>query len=194
MTKILKVEPLQDGHYIKPYLMHYEQEGIKKDWEVLESHDSVSVLIYNRDKEAFILVKQLRPALLYKMSKDKKEGDAKVYELCAGLVDKEKTLFEITQEEILEECGYDVALERIERITEFQTNIGMSGAKQTLFYAEVDDSMKVSDGGGIEDEVIEVIEMPLVKVKTFMYDEMYPKTPAMLLAFYWFFENKSYQN
>jgi len=190
MTRILNVEPLQNGEYIKAYLMHYEQDGIKKDWEVLESHDSVSVLIYNSDEESFVLVKQLRPAVLLKAEKESKKIDGKVYELCAGLVDKDKSLVQIAKEEILEECGYDVDVNSIERITSFQTNVGMSGAIQTMFYAEVTNSMRVHEGGGIEDEVIEVINIRRKEIKKFMYDENYPKTPAMIAGFYWFMENK----
>lgn len=190
-TKIVKVEPLQNAQYIKTYLMHYEQEGIQKNWEILESHDSVSVLLYNVDEDAFILVKQLRPAVLYKAQLEGKEIDGKVYELCAGLVDKDKSLVQIAKEEILEECGYEVPLETIERVTQFQTNVGMSGAVQTMFYAEISNSMKVSEGGGIEDEVIEVIMIKRSDVKDFMFDENYAKTPAMIAGFYWFFDKKS---
>ena len=38
------------------------------------------------------------------------------YELCAGIVDKDKDLAEIAKEEVLEECGYNVPLEKFERI------------------------------------------------------------------------------
>ena len=40
------------------------------------------------------------------------------HELCAGIVDKPQlSLAEIMREEITEECGYDVPLEKIERVT-----------------------------------------------------------------------------
>ena len=54
------------------------------------------------------------------------------YELCAGIVDKTVPLKQIAKEEIDEECGYDVPLERIEKITSFFTTVGISGAKQHL--------------------------------------------------------------
>ena len=38
------------------------------------------------------------------------------YELCAGILDKAKDLVEIAKEEVLEECGYDVPLEKFERM------------------------------------------------------------------------------
>lgn len=41
-------------------------------------------------------------------------------ELCAGIVDKSKSLREIAQEEVLEECGYHVPLERIEEVMTYR--------------------------------------------------------------------------
>jgi UDP-sugar diphosphatase len=60
----------------------------------------------------------------------------------------------------------------------------------TLYFAKVDESMKVSDGGGIEDEDIEVVYIPQTQAKSFMLDENYKKTPGLILGFYWFFDNK----
>lgn len=42
------------------------------------------------------------------------------HELCAGIVDKSKPLIEIAQEEIIEECGYDVPVERIETVMTYR--------------------------------------------------------------------------
>lgn len=41
-------------------------------------------------------------------------------ELCAGIVDKEKPWNEIAREEVLEECGYDVPVDRLEEIITFR--------------------------------------------------------------------------
>lgn len=41
-------------------------------------------------------------------------------ELCAGIVDKSKPLIEIAREEILEECGYNVPVERIETVMTYR--------------------------------------------------------------------------
>lgn len=38
------------------------------------------------------------------------------YELCAGIVDKDTSLEQIAQAELLEECGYKVPLDKLERI------------------------------------------------------------------------------
>lgn len=41
-------------------------------------------------------------------------------ELCAGIVDKSKPFIEIAKEEVLEECGYDVPLDKIEEIMTYR--------------------------------------------------------------------------
>lgn len=41
-------------------------------------------------------------------------------ELCAGIVDKSKPLVEIAREEVLEECGYNVPVERFELVLTYR--------------------------------------------------------------------------
>jgi len=184
MSKIKSIETLKNPNFVKPIEINYIQNGVEKRWEAVISHNSVSILLYHKDKNAFVVVKQLRPAVL-NATKD----DGYMYELCAGIIDKNKSDKAIAKEEILEECGYDVPLSRIEKITTFYTSVGISGASQTLYYAEIDNSMQINEGGGIEQEEIEVVYIEIDKAKSFMFDEHYKKTPGMLAGFYWFFEN-----
>jgi UDP-sugar diphosphatase len=181
--KIISIEECKNPEYIKPKLVTFEHNGVLRDWEIADTHDSVAILLYHRDKDALILVKQFRPAIFIKYGKD-----GHTHELCAGLVDKDKSLEVIAKEEILEECGYDVSLDDIELINSFNTAVGFAGGRQTLFYAEVDDSMRVSDGGGIDDEQIEVVYLPVSEARDFMFDEDIVKTPGLLYGFMWFFE------
>jgi len=183
MIENFKLHPLIQPHYIKASLATFSQDGIKKDWEVVEAHDSVAILIYHREHESYVLVKQFRPAVYLN------NGDGMTVELCAGLVDKDKPLPQIAREEILEECGYDVPLDEIKKITVFHTSVGFAGSKQTLFYAEVEESMHVSEGGGIEQEQIEVIELPATEAEAFIYDESIAKTPGLMFAFLWHKQN-----
>ncbi len=182
MIKIIKKEPLDNSQYIKPYRLTFEKDGKIRDWEVVDTHDSVAVLIYHTEKDAFVLVKQFRPAVYLK------NEDGMTVELCAGLVDKDNSLIQITKEEILEECGYDVPLEKIEKITSFYTAVGFAGGQQTLFFAKVDERMRVDDGGGIDDEEIEVVFIPVNQAKTFIMDETISKTPGLMYAFMWYLE------
>ena len=125
--KHFKLQPLENANFIATSLATYEQEGIKKSWEVVQAHDSVAILIHHKEKESFILVKQFRPAVYLN------NENGMTVELCAGIVDKDLTLAQIAQEEIEEECGYAVALQSIERITSFHTSVGFAGSKQTLY-------------------------------------------------------------
>lgn len=180
MIKIISKEPLRDSQYIKPYRLTFEKDGKIRDWEVVDTHDSVAVLIYHTEKDAFVLVKQFRPAVYLK------NEDGMTVELCAGLVDKDKSLVQITKEEILEECGYDVPLKNIEKITSFYTAVGFAGGKQTLYFSKVDEHMRVNEGGGLEEEDIEVIFIPVNQAKSFIFDETISKTPGLMYSFMWY--------
>ncbi|PHS41004.1 MAG: NUDIX hydrolase [Sulfurovum sp.] len=182
LIKHFKLQPLVNAKFIATSLATYEQEGIQKSWEIVQAHDSVAILIYHQEKEAFILVKQFRPAVYL----NNEEG--MTVELCAGIVDKKLSLVQIAQEEIDEECGYAVPIETIERITSFHTSVGFAGSKQTLYFAQVHEGMKVSEGGGVDHEQIEVVTLPLKEAKAFIYDESIAKTPGLMFAFMWYFE------
>ncbi|KAM4712505.1 uridine diphosphate glucose pyrophosphatase NUDT14 [Anableps anableps] len=225
----IEVVPCTESNYLKPFRVHYNQNGTKKSWDFMRTHDSVSVLIFNTTSHCFVLVKQFRPAVYmceWEKAKSKtsqgaektEEGEASesqegqsasdeesssqwppatagvTYELCAGLVDKPGLpLEEIARQEVLEECGYDVPASKLKRITSYRSGVGVTGAKQTMFYAEVSDDNCVSAGGGEprEGELIEVVKVPLHEAMTFAYDERIPKTMGVIFSFIWFHNNMS---
>ena len=181
---MIKIENITDDFkpkFVKPKLLEFSIDDKRRTWEVLEVHDSVSILLYHEDKDAFILVKQFRPAVYLK------NQDGYTYELCAGIVDKNSSLKQIAKEEIFEECGYEIELKEIEKITEFYTSVGFAGGKQTLYYAKVNQNQRVNSGGGIDDEDIEVIYLSIKEAKEFMFDETKVKTPGLMFAFEWWF-------
>ena len=185
IIKNFKTSLLVDTKFVHPIRITYNQNGKDKSWEAVKSFDSVSVLLYNVNKDAFLLVKQFRPPVYL--------NDISMlctYELCAGIIDKDKSLEIIVQEEIDEECGYNVPLENIEKITSFYTNVGVSGAKQHLYYAEINDSMKSHIGGGIHDEEIETMYLKVSDFEKFIYDETKAKTPGLMFSFMWFMQKK----
>lgn len=187
MSQINSTEELKNPRFIKPILINYSENGVKKKWEAVISHDSVAVLLYHIEKKAFMFVKQLRATVL-----NKNKTNGMMYELCAGIVDKDTTNAQIAKEEVLEECGYDIPVESLEKINSFYTSVGISGTHQTLYYAECDESMRVNDGGGLEEEVIEVIYIPVEEAKKFMFDESYQKTTGVMMSIYWFFDTKQH--
>ncbi len=180
-----KTSELTDTKFVHPVKITYTQNGKDKAWEAVKSFDSVAVLLYHEDNNAFLLVKQFRPPVYLNDT-----SKLCTYELCAGIVDKEKPLEIIVKEEIDEECGYDVPLENIEKITSFYTNVGVSGGCQSLYYASINESMKIHNGGGIHDEEIETMFLPLEDFRNFIYDEDKAKTPGLMFSFFWFMDNK----
>ncbi|CAL8317531.1 unnamed protein product [Merluccius merluccius] len=260
----VEVEPCTSSNYLKPFRLHYNQNGTRKSWDFMRTHDSVSVLIFNTTSHCFVLVKQFRPAVYMcewertkpqppEPAEQAEEGGAAApasttstttaapstegptattatttpsessegqaaseeeggaaaassrggqppaaagvtYELCAGLVDKPQlSLEEIARQEVLEECGYDVPVAKLRRITSYRSGVGVTGAKQTMFYAEVSEENRVGEGGGEpqEGELIEVVKVPLHEAMTFAYDETIPKTMGVIFSFIWFHNNMS---
>ena len=180
-----KTSELSDTKFIHPVKVTFNQNGKDKTWEAVKSHDSVAVLLYHEEKKAFLLVKQFR-APVYLNDKTK----TYTYELCAGLVDKDVSLVQIAKEEIDEECGYEVKIEDIQKVTSFFTNVGISGGCQHLFFAKINESMRIHDGGGINDEQIELHFLPIEKCDELIFDESKAKTPGLMFSFYWFLKNK----
>lgn len=184
----------EDSKYIKPKRMLFCENGKERSWDIIEAHDSVAILLYHKPKDSFVVVKQFRPAV-YLKENIRKTSHLKVelgytFELCAGITDKEgKSLQEIAQEEILEECGYAIPLENIHKITEFYSSVGFAGSKQTLFFATIDELCYQNEGGGVDDENIEVVFIPKKEAYDFILDESYPKTSGIMFAFLWFFKN-----
>lgn len=185
IIKNFETSVLDNTKFVHPVKITYNQNGVNKSWEAVKSFDSVAILLYNVDRDAFLIVKQFRPPVYLNDT-----SKLCTYELCAGIIDKDKPLNVIVQEEIDEECGYAVPLESIEKITSFYTNVGVSGGKQNLFFAQIDDSMKSHAGGGIHDEEIETMYLPVDEYKNFIYDENIAKTPGLMFSFMWFMENK----
>ena len=180
-----KTSELSDTKFIHPVKVTFNQNGKDKTWEAVKSHDSVAVLLYHEEKKAFLLVKQFR-APVYLNDKTK----TYTYELCAGLVDKDVSLVQIAKEEIDEECGYEVKIEDIQKATSFFTNVGISGGCQHLFFAKINESMKIHQGGGINDEQIELHFLPLEQCDELIFDESKAKTPGLMFSFYWFLKNQ----
>ncbi|CAM1297253.1 NUDT14 (predicted) [Pycnogonum litorale] len=207
MDKITNIQAskCKVSQYIQPVQLDYDQDGRHKVWHLMKVHDSVSVILFNVSRQVLLFVRQFRPAIYYnnavKMGDDIPESiDTNKYpgstgitlELCAGIVDKNLTLAEITKEEIQEECGYDVPVSSLQKITSYRSGVGILGSTQTLFYAEIVDEMKVADGGGndYEGEFIEVVELTIPEVKKLIYDETLPRPAPLLFALSWFLNEK----
>jgi len=205
----VKVGPMPQSQFLKPFRMEFTQNGRKRYWDFIKLHESVSIVIYNTSRKVLIFVKQFRPAVYYNTAVASKsvcnevQGEidwSKVppslgvtIELCAGILDKpDLSAQEIAKQEVLEECGYDVPLDKFQYVISYRSGIGVSGDKQNLFYAEVTDDMKVGPGGGLveEGEYIDVVEMSIPEARKFMTQETVPSPGGFLFGLQWFLSNK----
>ncbi|XP_021184935.3 uridine diphosphate glucose pyrophosphatase NUDT14 isoform X7 [Helicoverpa armigera] len=202
--KKVYMTPLPDSPYVRPFRFNYTQGGKEKNWDMLEVHDSVAIIVFNVTRNVLVFVKQFRPAIYFNSvppcDREDEEIDTEKYpaslgitlEMCAGIVDKKKSLQEIAREEVLEECGYDVPLKELHQIASYRAGVGVQGSLQTMFYCEVTDDMKKGKGGGVEDEIIEVVEKSITEVEKWISGPgPLNSPPSCLFALMWFLRNKA---
>ncbi|XP_022185140.1 uridine diphosphate glucose pyrophosphatase NUDT14 [Nilaparvata lugens] len=193
---------LKESKYIKPYQMHYKENGVKKAWDMIKVHQSVYIIIFNVTRKVLVCVRQFRPAVYYNSIPEEERDviDTEKYpaelgltlEICAGIVDKNLPLIEIAREEVHEECGYDVPVDKLEKILTCRQG-ALNGNFQTMYYTEVTDSMKTGKGGGLESEgeCIEVVELTLEEAKKCLETDNLRSGPSFLFGLTWFFLNKA---
>ncbi|XP_011644566.1 uridine diphosphate glucose pyrophosphatase-like [Pogonomyrmex barbatus] len=191
----------QDSPWLRSIRLHYTQDNQLKEWDVIRIHDSVCIIVFNTSRRKLVFVKQFRPAVYYASLSNKQDMiDVGRYpatlgltlELCAGIVDKDKSLVEIAREELKEECGYEAPISAFERITTYLSSASAS-AKQTLFYVEVTDAMHIHPGGGDESEgeLIEIVELSIPELKDYIRSKEVQSPSSFLYGVSWFFLNKS---
>lgn len=190
--------------YTAPRSMYYVQNGKQRKWDIFAERNGVIIIVYNSTRDVLVLVRQFRASAYLntipvnerndKIDVEKYPAERGVtLEFCAGLEDKNVSTEQVAKEEILEECGYDVPLSRLEKITMFKNLTETTGAKTTLFYCEVTDGDRVSLGGGCteEGENIEVVEMSVKDVIEYAMNKDYVSSPVnFMYALYWFLYNK----
>lgn len=178
--------PASGSAFIKPASVSYGLDGKTRRWDVIEAHPSVGVILYHDDLDAFVVVRQFRPAVYASLlaaadaSSPPPLHAAFTVELCAGLCDKDgKPPQEIAAEEVLEECGFVVQPSAIQPVTSAVSSAGTAGAAHHLFFARVSESMRAvshegghGNGGGLADtgEAIEVLALPFERVDALVLD------------------------
>lgn len=189
IIKDIEIKELGESKYIHPFSIHFIQDGIKRKWDCIKAHDSVSCLLYHTKRDAFLFVKQFRPSLWYYQKQNGINCDELgiSYEFCAGICDKGLDEKQTIIEEIFEETGY--ATNDVRYITSSFTGLGFSANRQSIFYALIDESMKRGTGGGIDDEKIELCFIERAKINEFLLDESKPKGAGALFGITWFLAN-----
>lgn len=191
--KDIEITQMGESRFIRPFSILFTQNGIRRKWDCIKANDSVSCVLFHKEKDAFLFVKQFRPSLWYQQNESGqcKETNPEMglsYEFCAGLCDKPGlSTKQVMIEEIFEETGYST--NDVNYITSSFTGLGFSANRQSIFYAIIDESMKKGKGGGVDDEYIENVFVPRSKIYEFLYDESKPKGAGLLFGVLWFMTN-----
>ncbi|MGO4821555.1 MULTISPECIES: NUDIX domain-containing protein [unclassified Flavobacterium] len=155
--KIKQTELLSDNWYLLNKVTFdfkkNDNSWITQKREVYDRGNGAAILLYNSKKQTIILTRQFRlPTYL----NGNKTG--MMIEVCAGLLDEdhpEQCIIRETEEE----TGY--RLTTVDKVMETYMSPGAVTEILYLFTGAYDESMKVSEGGGVEHEQenIEVLEM-----------------------------------
>ena len=156
---IKNTEVLSDNHYVlNKVTFDYQKKDdswITQKREVYDRGNGAAILLYNKQQKTVILTRQFRlPTYVNGNS------TGMMLEVCAGLLDQDNPEQCIIRE-TEEETGYRIT--NVTKVMETYMSPGAVTEILYLFVGEYDESMRVSEGGGVahEEENIEVIEMPL---------------------------------
>lgn len=111
--------------------------------EICDRGDAVAALVYHRGLDAYLLVEQFRLPTL-------ERDHGWLLEIVAGSVEEGEDHEETVRREIEEEVGYKPHLLRF--ISYFYPSPGSVTERVFLYYAEVSERDRVSDGGGLDSE------------------------------------------
>jgi GDP-mannose pyrophosphatase NudK len=158
-VEVLKTEVLSDNWYVlrKVTFRLRKRDGT---WEVQsrEAYDrgnGATILLYERARRTVVLTRQFRlPTYV--------NGNASgmLIEACAGLLDNDSPETCIARE-AFEETGFEVRNPR--QVMQAYMSPGSVTEVLHFFVAEYSHAQRRSEGGGVEEEDIEVIELPFDK-------------------------------
>ncbi|WP_417939224.1 GDP-mannose pyrophosphatase NudK [Flagellimonas sediminis] len=162
----MKRELLSDNWYTleKVSFEFLRDDGVweKQTREAYDRGNGAAILLYNANKNTVVLTRQFRmPTYL------NGNEDGMMVEACAGLLEKGNAE-ETIKMEVEEETGYQI--DKVEKVFEAYMSPGSVTEILHFFVGQYEESMKISDGGGAEDETenIEVLEIPFPKALDMM--------------------------
>ena len=154
--EITKEELLSDNWYVlKKFTFNYRRKDGVQESQVREVYDrgnGAVILLYNRVEKTVILTRQFRLPTYVNGN-----PTGMLIEACAGLLDQDQPE-EAIRRETEEETGFRI--DKVEKVFEAYMSPGSVTEKLYFFIAEYDKNTQRSQGGGVEEEEIEVLEIP----------------------------------
>jgi len=181
-VKIKSVKNLSNDWY-KLDKINFDYQIKNGSWqnqnrESYDRGDGACILLYNTIEKKVILTKQFRmPSFL------NGNEDGMMIEVCAGLLDKDDPLTCIKKESE-EETGYKISEPK--KVFELYSTPGAVTEKIHYFIAEYTNDMKISEGGGLEEETeeIEVLEFNFKDALNMIYSGEIKDAKTIILLQY----------
>jgi len=181
-VEIEKTEILSDNWYtLKKITFNIHKEDGTVESQSREAYDrgnGAVILLYNTSTKTVILTRQFRmPTYINGNS------TGMLIEACAGLLDNDNPE-ECIKRETEEETGYKIS--KVEKVFEAYMSPGSVTEILHFFVAEYSSEMKITNGGGLEDEGedIEVLEIDFEKALEMIdYGEIKDAKTIMLLQY-----------
>ncbi len=157
--EVIKDKILSDNYFILRNITYdlyrNEAEAIRHKREVYDRGNGATILLYNREKKTVVLTRQFRIATWVNGN-----TDGMLIEACAGLLDADEPEV-CARKEAIEETGYQVG--DVEKVFELYMSPG--GVTELIYFyiAEYTDAHREHAGGGIDDEDIDVLELPFAR-------------------------------
>ncbi|MNZ55889.1 GDP-mannose pyrophosphatase NudK [compost metagenome] len=157
--EIIKDQILSDNYFVLRNITYdltrKNGEVIRHKREVYDRGNGATILLYNREKQTVVLIRQFRVATWVNGN-----PDGRLIETCAGLLDNDEPEVCIRKEAI-EETGFAVG--EVKKLFELYMSPGGVTEIVYFFIAEYSDAQRANAGGGVEDEDIDVMEIPFAQ-------------------------------
>lgn len=146
--------------------------------DIHDHGNAAAILLYNSNKRTIVLIKQFRMATYLNQNED-----GMLIEVPAGLLEDNDPETCIIKE-VEEETGYRIS--KVEKVLETYMAPGCVTELVHLFIAKYTDDMKVSEGGGLDEEHenIEVLEMEFSEAVRMMEDGAIRDAKTIMLLQY----------
>lgn len=167
--QITEEKLLSDNWYIlKRYTFNYLGKNGQWTTQQREAYDrgnGATILLHNPEADTVILTRQFRLPTFVNGNRTGGPSDGMLIETCAGLLDDDDPETAILRE-TEEETGYK--LTAVQKVMEAYMSPGSVTEKLFFYLAEYSTDTERNAGGGIDEEEIEILELPLSQALAMM--------------------------
>lgn len=178
--RLIEKKLLSDNWYVlHKYTFDLKRRNggeVRQEREVYDRGDGATILLYNRAKGRVVLTRQFRMPTYVNGNED-----GMLLETCAGLLD-DLAPEDCIRKEAMEETGYIVG--KVEKLFDAYMSPGSVTERVHFFAAEYDASQRQAKGGGVEDEDIEVVELPFADALAMIKDGRIRDGKTIMLLHY----------